>query len=121
MPGIEEPIEVTGSPASEQLDANIERRRDAPDGLERQVIEMPALEPRDRGGREARALGQIELAPAALDSNRANDRPETLIVHVRSVTRGTHPALTHARGTTLTCGTAREDRSGPILTISLRS
>jgi hypothetical protein len=89
MAGVEESIEVAGTPPSDNLYAHIECRADAPQGIERLERRVATLDPGDRPLGRAGFGGQVSLAPPSPLPDRADGVSESLVVHgPKSAERG---------------------------------
>ena len=81
VPGVQESVEVAGPPPCNEVHPDIERTSHLADRLERQLVEVAALDPRDRRRGQVRGLGEVDLAPSLLQPDRSNDRSEPLVIH----------------------------------------
>jgi hypothetical protein len=79
--GIQEPIEIAAAPPADKLDPHVERRADAPKGIERLRTRVTPLDPGDRRLRRTGLGGEVGLSPPSPLADRADRRPESLVVH----------------------------------------
>ena len=79
--GVEQAIEVAGAPPGHEVDSNIQRRCDPPDRIERECPGMASLDPGNGRGRDTGPCRKVSLAPASLQPNGADRRPNSLVIH----------------------------------------
>ena len=60
----QEAVHLAASPTSDQIDTDIQGRRDAPDPAQRQVLAMPPFNERHRGVRDTGKARQVCLGQA---------------------------------------------------------
>jgi hypothetical protein len=93
---------VTGTGQAVQLGTLRPQREDEPQvklpthrtqGAQLQALEVPALDPRHRGARDLRLVGEVCLAKPALDSHDADRAADGEIIHAGIVTSRTWPRL----------------------------
>jgi hypothetical protein len=91
-------VEIAAPPAGDKVDTHLERRRDLAHGRDRQLTHIATLEPRDRRLPDAGCVREIHLAPASLDSHRAEHATESLVVRAPIMAPGTYLAVSHVSG-----------------------
>jgi hypothetical protein len=84
MPRIDHPIEVAASPASDELDAHVERVGHAPESSDRELLDPAMFDPRNASPRSSGRLCEIQLAPASWIRTARNRRPTSISSTVRS-------------------------------------
>ena len=84
---IQQTVDFGAAPADLKPDAGIERGEDAPDRVERQLVEVATLDPRNLRLRDVGRAGQIHLAPDSPPAQGTNDQADSPVVHRPSVTR----------------------------------
>ena len=94
VPGVEQSIEISCPPASEQVDPHIQRRGHAAQGDQRKRVEMASFDARDGRVRDAGTLRQVPLSPAALVPDDPDRRTKPAVVHARSLAIEAHLTLT---------------------------
>ena len=77
----EEPIEITAAPAPDEVDAQVDRGRDPPNCVERDVGQMPSLDPRHGALAHAGSSSKVGLPPTPADPEEADGRTDTLVAH----------------------------------------
>jgi hypothetical protein len=78
---VEQPIEITGPPSSDELKPNVERRSDRPQDVRRKRTEVTALNTRDRRLGHARQPREVRLSKLAPQSDRSDRPAYALVVH----------------------------------------
>lgn len=84
---VDETIELGAPPTRLEDDLDVHRRRDAANGLDREAAHVPSLEERDVRLRHASRRREVFLAEASPVAYRPDDCPQSLVVHVGSMTR----------------------------------
>ena len=74
MPGIEQSVQVAGTPSGDQIHPDIERSRHLADRLERQLVHVAALDPRHRRPRHIRRGREVDLPPTLPEPDGPHDR-----------------------------------------------
>ena len=80
---IQQPIEVTTSPAKPQADVGVESSRDRVNRRKGCATRMATLQPRDRGLGDAGTSCEVRLAPAQAPSQSADRPSQPEGVHIR--------------------------------------
>jgi hypothetical protein len=78
---VQHSIEIAAPPSRQELESNVEDRRDGSDCPQREGVEVTALDPRDRCARHLRGHGDILLPQLALDPSRPKRGAYTLVIH----------------------------------------
>ena len=96
---IEESIQVSASPARNEIDSHVERFRDRADARQPHLVQVAALDPRDRPSRYAGELRHVLLGQALSDSNRSDRSPESKVIHRDNLAQAAHlPVIYGSRG-----------------------
>jgi hypothetical protein len=74
MRGVDEPIQLLPAPDNARLEARVQRLNDILDSAHRHVVELAALELRNKLARDAATLRQVNLSPATPDAQDAHGR-----------------------------------------------
>lgn len=85
MARAQHPVQVAGPPASDDVDADVERRGDGPDRVEAERAEVAALEARHDALADAGPLGKVPLSPAPPDPQEPDGRTDALIRHEQRI------------------------------------
>ena len=78
---VEGAVKLTAPPAELELGAGFESCQDLAEGAHSQGVEMTALKRRDRRLRDMARGTEVRLSPASSSAERANDEPNSPVVH----------------------------------------
>jgi len=78
---VSEPVKVASPPPRDEIDPDVDCRRDTTDDRQREAVEMSPFDPRDRRCRDVYPRAQVRLAPPTFDPNAPHCWAEPLIVH----------------------------------------
>jgi hypothetical protein len=81
MPGVEQPIEIAGPPSRYEVDPDLERRGDRPNGVDGLRADVASFEPRDERRRHPGSRRQVGLPPVAAVTDLPDGCPQPLVVH----------------------------------------
>lgn len=109
MAPTEHPIDFPTTPARDEIDPQVDRRRQSPEHADRHTLEVTALEQRYGAARYPRGAAEIRLAPAAPPAQQPNRGTEPLIVHAGSLPAEAQPAVLATKPT----GCSVSWRAGP--------
>ena len=101
---VDDPIELTATPAHVQLQFGLELSEDSAERLQGQLIDSASFHARDRLLADASSVRQIDLSPAATPPERSDDATDPDRMHRDRVPLGPHLAI-GGGGRTRTCGT----------------
>jgi hypothetical protein len=89
----QQPVELAVRQADSQFNSGVERGTNPPDSSRRDFIEVAVLDCRDRCGRNSGASGDIRLAQATANAERAQCCADSLIVHGATIAAWTYRAV----------------------------
>ena len=92
VPGVQQPVEVAGSPSPDDVDPDVERGGDGTEAIKRERAEVPALDPRNRCLADPRPKCEFGLAPSPPNPHESDRAAEPLVAHPPSVTSARLPA-----------------------------
>jgi hypothetical protein len=78
---VERPIELPTTPSNVDLRPGVECRKDLPEGSQGELVEVAALNSRNRCLGYATRAPKVRLPPAAATTKSANYEPEAPVVH----------------------------------------